>query len=79
MLKIKDNIPLAELEKFGFEKIGENWYQFGSGWEAHITVRPDRKITFGDEWWGEDFDLIDILYDLIKADMVEKVENKNEG
>ena len=75
MLKIKDNIPLKELEKFDFEEIDENWWQIGSGWEAHITVRPDRKIKFGDEWWGEDFDLMDLIYDLIKADMVEKVDN----
>jgi hypothetical protein len=75
MLKIKDNIPLTELEKFDFCEIDENWYQIGSGWEAHITVRPDRRIKFGDEWWGEDFNLMDLLYDLIKADMVEKVEN----
>ena len=75
MLKIKDGIDLKELEKFDFEKIDENWYQIGSGWEAHITVRTDRKINFGGEWWDEDFDLMDLIYDLIKADMVEKVEN----
>ena len=46
MLKIKDNIPLEELEKFGFKNIDEIWYQIGHSGEAHITVRPNRKIKF---------------------------------
>lgn len=75
MLKIKDNIPLTELEKFDFEKIDENWYQIGSGWEANIRIFSDRIIKFSEDWWGDDFDLMDLIYDLIKADMVEKVEN----
>ena len=75
MLKIKDNIPLIELEKFGFGEIEENWYQIRSGWEANIRIFSDRIIRFSEDWWGDDFDLMDLIYDLIKADMVEKVEN----
>ena len=76
MLKIKDNIDLSELEKFGFELHKNYTYYIGDfpvGNSIYIDYK--RRIEFDDEWWGEDFNLMDSLYDLIKADMVEKVEN----
>lgn len=85
MLKIRDNVNLKELEKYGFEfdtssglyerKIDNKWYNI-------ICVDKDREIfemteeigywdtTFSDEEW---FDIKNID-DLIKADLVEKVE-----
>ena len=85
MLKIRDNVDLKELEKYGFEfdtssgfyerKIDNKWYNI-------ICVDKDREIfemtaeigywdtTFSDEEW---FDIKNID-DLIKADLVEKVE-----
>lgn len=77
MLKIKDSVPLTELEKFGFSyKEKENYYFIGFPFGgANISIGEKRIIDFDDEWWGEDFDLIDTLFDLIKADLVEKVEN----
>ena len=78
MLKIKDNIELSELEKFGFELHKTHTYYLGNfPYGTSIYIDYKRRIEFDDEWWGEDFDLIDILYDLIKADMVEKVESGN--
>lgn len=84
MLKIKDNVDLKELEKYGFDfdifsgfyerKIDNKWYDI-------ICVDKDREIfemaeeighwttTFSDEEWF-DTKYID---DLIKADLVEKV------
>ena len=98
MLKIKDNIPLTELEKFGFSRYEElsgiEYYYINCGDNrSHIFVYLDdytydtnenvekRQIAlcsgyFGDyaeTWFGEK--QLDVLYDLIKADMVEKVEN----
>ena len=78
MLKIKDRVPLSELEKFGFVKDEFGEYEL-SKWHcccANITIDKNRVLCFCDEWWGDDFELIDILFDLIKADLVEKVENE---
>ena len=77
MLKIKDSVALTELEKFAFSyKEKENYYFIGFPFGgANISIGENRIIDFDDEWWGEDFDLIDTLFDLIKADLVEKVED----
>lgn len=76
MLKIKDNVDLKELEKFGFdlkmnlEDDNDQIYCF------------DSKLMFGKinkeiiiPMFSEETAL-DTLYDLIKADLVEKVEDK---
>ena len=70
MLKIKDNVDLKELEKFGFKKI--YYYkacvlESEDGKQDIIFDYKTRKLLFCN--WG-----YDTLYDLIKADMVEKVE-----
>lgn len=99
MLKIKDNIDLKELEKFGFiicedsirtyfktEK-NNNWEQFESGIIVNPLNRECRKevvyytnsITDSIELDEDSLQLVstmDTLYDLIKADLVEKVEDK---
>ena len=96
MLKIKNNIDLTELEKFGFEKIehygtvdyfcdlGDNrshifvYAQNENCNDVEKIVRGQIALTtgyFGDyaeTWFGDK--QLDVLYDLIKADMVEKVE-----
>ena len=70
MLKIKDNVDLKKLEKFGFKK---KYY-----YNAYVLESEDckqdivfdyetRKLCFCN--WG-----YDILYDLIQAGLVEKVE-----
>lgn len=72
MLKIKDNVDLKELEKFGFEK--GNKYD----WEDYIYDEDfyikDRQIVIESEWYGYSLDrLTEILFDLIQAGLVEKV------
>lgn len=78
MLKIKDNVDLKELEKFGF-KYWKN---------THVWNKPGRNIlcdecadyyvtgnrSFQINTYNGDYTIDDIVYDLIKADMVEKVE-----
>ena len=70
MLKIRDNVDLKELEKYGFKK--KKYYN------AICIIREDREHDIF-------FDLktrkllfvnygYDVLYDLIKADLVEKVD-----
>ena len=88
MLKIKDNVDLKELEKFGFE------YRVNNYKEQWVITRPAKVKPYSS--WHKDCrlnlsiisvykidrllthsshkDVDSILFDLIKADLVEKVE-----
>lgn len=86
MLKIKENIDLKKLEKYGF-KMTPNCFEpaykeFQNTLEADIQIRitNDRKVYPIDD---EDiynlsnknaFRMYDTLYDLIKDGIVEKVK-----
>lgn len=74
MLKIKESVDLKELEKYGFIKM-DNDYAIAPKNLSYdcICVSNDRILCLGDI---EDYD---VLYDLIKADLVEKVEDSNES
>lgn len=88
MLKIKDNLDLKELEKYGFEVFGENtarkiYYKSYNGisneddtwlciehreiWFIENGAKESNERYFGNPQF-------DTLYDLIKADLVEKVK-----
>lgn len=73
MLKIKNNVDLKELEKYGFkeEKIcmSKDLYQ---RYEYINIYQDDRQIDIELDGW--ETNNLDILYDLIKDDLVEKVE-----
>ena len=85
MLKIKDNVDLKELEKFGFE-FEKGKYLIKSVRKpmpseycvkkhlAYSIPSKTRKIKIhkNNICWEYDNGL-DIIYDLIKADLVEKV------
>lgn len=82
MLKIKDNVDLKELEKFGFEKnefdeLSKIIYEGRRGQAFEIIINEfNRKIegyAYGVDGDGEEDHIDDTLYDLIKADMVEKI------
>ena len=67
MLKIKDNVDLKELEKFGFDtRAGSNGYGIvGNGWLIENTTRKIyRWETYGD---------LVVLFELIQAGLVEKI------
>lgn len=76
MLKIKDSVDLKELEKYEFKRnsnFPDGWamvktYKKGKYYQEDIYVWNDRIIQVNA------IDILDTLYDLIKADMVEKVE-----
>ena len=77
MLKIKDNVDLKELEKFGFELDNEiNWYFKQITWEDgdvyHYIVRDDRVIGIENNVFFC-FKIDNTIYDLTKADLIEKV------
>lgn len=84
MLKIKDNVDLKELEKYGFEL--DKWGEYkkeicggrrGQGFELIVFNGENRTISgfaYGADGDGEEDYIDDTLYDLIKADLVEKVD-----
>lgn len=82
MLKIKDNVDLKELEKFGFKKVKEDFdfeYQYfvNGSWEK-IGILSSRHIYF--EIMKRSIygliveDRLSVLFDLIQAGLVEKVK-----
>ena len=70
MLKIKDNVDLKELEKFGLKEDKEN-NRYDIQEEIYREIyylrvyKDDRDIRF----FGQE----DVLFDLIQAGLVEKV------
>ena len=75
-LRIKDSVDLNVLEKYGFKKnsnFPDEWamvktYKKGRYYQEDIYVWNDRKIQVNA------IELNDTIYDLIKADLVVKVE-----
>ena len=69
MLKIKDNVDLKELEKFGFELKTDDF-------------NGEKLVTGGLTIWDIDREVwgtnLDLLFDLIQAGLVEKVGGDNE-
>lgn len=75
MLKIKDNIPLAELEKFGFKGCDTSYSVFVGSATINVLTYNRTIYIHPNNIWNVADDCLGLLYDLIKADMVEKVEN----
>lgn len=77
MLKIKDNVDLKELEKFGFvEYHGKYFHRDDESYE-NVVVQENRYISFESEevsiCGAFIEDKLSILFDLIQAGLVEKV------
>lgn len=81
MLKIKDNVGLEELEKFGFEyhrmiyvkEIPRGYDDLVENKKIYVEENS-RNISIGSGIFNIDMEL-DTIYDLIKADLVEKVDD----
>jgi len=78
MLKIKDNINLKELEKFGYYKAsiyGQPSYNKDLEDNDTLAIIIDTRKLFLDTWGciNEKY-LLKVADDLIKADLVEKVD-----
>ena len=79
MLKIKDNIDLKELEKYGFRK--SSMYSSASynkdleDGDTLSVIIDDRKL-FLDTWEYSDNYLLEVTKDLRKDGLVEKVEDE---
>lgn len=77
MLKIKDNVDLKELEKFGFKKVdyvNMKIYKYENDY-GNIIIGPDYIIRLN-HITVNNTSLLDIIYDLIKSDLVECVEDE---
>ena len=80
MLKIKDNVDLKELEKYGFTEYSESWNRcYNSNEIVTIISKDTRKIIDVDTNYGF-FEMKRLgeskrVNDLIKADLVEKVSD----
>ena len=77
MLKIKDNVDLKELDKYGFEYCGgTRWLRKYSHTSRcgtttyRIWIKQDRVLSFN----NPTNKVLNVLYDLIKDGLVEKVE-----
>ena len=86
MLKVKDSVDLKELEKYGFELNKWNEYRKeicggrrGQRFDLIVFNGENRTIygyAYGADGDGEEDCLDNTLYDLIKDDLVEKVDDK---
>lgn len=86
MLRIKENVDLKELEKFGFRKTC-GIYQIDLEEEKSSSLitriymciylnKIDRIIRFSSHYCEKETVKLDTLYDLIEAGLVEKVEER---
>ena len=80
MLKLKDNVDLKELERFGFRK-SDSCFKYEYDYtiltivDYQILIYKDRTIKVTQSsMYQVDNRLLDTLYDLIQAGLVEKVE-----
>ena len=81
MLKIKDNVDLKELEKCGFKRYRmiykKDTIRYGGNLKENKQIyieENSRNISLGIGFFNTDIEL-DTIYDLIKANLVEKVED----
>ena len=79
MLKIKDDVDLKELKKFGLEYYEHRNAYVGGYSNRELWLSVDcitKEIKMNEPFRDNDEkeNNIEILYDLIKADLVEKVE-----
>lgn len=83
MLRIKENVDLKELEKFGFRKTC-GIYQIDLEEEKSSSLitriymciylnKIDRIIRFSSHYCEKETVKLDTLYDLIQAGLVEKI------
>ena len=87
MLKIKNNVDLKELEKYGFvndeiygRKVKIKKMMTKEKWNSEIVeidlITGQLQIFIDDEYYENytESDTLDFIYDLIKADLVEKID-----
>ena len=87
MLKIKDNVDLKELEKYGFvndeiygRKVKVKKMMTKEKWNSEIVeidlITGQLQIFIDDEYYENytESDTLDFIYDLIKDGLIEKID-----
>lgn len=84
MLKIKNNVDLKELEKYGFKKApcGDYILKFQDTYTGAISIRvftdrvvyPKSDLDIYNLGNKNEIKMYDMFYDLIKDDLIEKVD-----
>lgn len=75
MLKIKDDIELKELEKFGFEEYTHSYWRDISTIYTVVIDKETRKIErWNFAYGGKPTSAEKYIQDLIQADLVEELE-----
>lgn len=78
MLRIRNDVDLKELEKFGFFReesfYGKEYYIYKEEF-YHIEISYDDRIIAFVCYVDFDFYAPEVLYDLTKAELVEKVSD----
>ena len=77
MLKIKDNVDLKELEKYGYNNKYSDDYEKVTDYAKTIWIETeDRHIWLEDSmsYFDDNKTIEPLINDLIKADLVEKVD-----
>lgn len=73
MLKVKDNVDLKELEKYGFE-----YNEYTKNYEndkCDMLIQTKRTLNISTYLEMLDLDMYqELLYNLIKDDLIEKVD-----
>lgn len=83
MLKIKDDVDLETLKEYGFKhmidkRVNYEWWQKGFGYRNNLMIpatnqyEDERELKI--QIFSDQDELAETVYDLIKDDLVEKVE-----
>jgi len=73
MLKIKDNVDLKVLLKYGFKKYSLGTFQYRFNNDNMIIFIDESDLSLGFYCYNKDKKMnCDVLYDLIKDGVVEK-------
>ncbi|CDE11087.1 unknown [Clostridium sp. CAG:354] len=76
MLRIKKEVDLKELEKFGYFDYGESYMKVGINNERYFINKNTREITRLHPYSLREIPTENEMSDLITAGYVEKVEEK---
>ena len=84
MLKIKDNVELKELEKFGFRYVDDRSFEGdfshcykSIGNNAELSISAQGRCIYAYTNTAYNFsDGFDVIFDLIQAGLVDKVKER---
>lgn len=82
MLKIRDNVDLKELKKYGFNRIKylplyqKTIFYYEKGLYCYFEYQVNTKDRYIKISTNIDFIIDNTIYDLIKADLIEKVSDE---